>query len=294
VRVLLAGCGDIRNLLSTIHAALASDTDCDDAASGFDISASCLPPMEFVLNDGSVSMLARNAVMLHMIAALGTEGADAVLNVWASHTLPEAHADLLKTSLHALAHDPWPSWLSASTSLDNHQSGSDHGSSAAEGFITQPNGKVVTGAHQATAEQAIRAAIAAWAGCSLTVKDLERERSSVMRSLEVRAHRRVVCGMPYWCFNGNTYSSNYGAFAMPQTFLGSLLARCNALCGALQVQAAAQKLSLAAVHGQAKHEAQSLPKRVTDDVESYIKTGSLEAGTAPNPTFFTAPDLQCR
>jgi hypothetical protein len=168
-----------------VHAALGSAIDSDGTASGLEECLSVLPPLECVLNDGSVAMLARNAVLLHMIATHGTQGAEAVLNVWASHTLPEAHATLLSSSLHALAHKPWPAWLSASACLDKQQPWDEGSGSGVNGFFTQPNGKVVRGVSQPGAEQAIRAAIAVWAGCSITAKDLECQRSSVYGNHEV-------------------------------------------------------------------------------------------------------------
>ena len=137
-RVLLAGCGDVRNLLATV----ASAEERDANVGGF----------EFVLNDGNISMLARDAVMLHMAAEEGVPP-EALLAVWASHGLSEAQADALLHSCRALADDPWPAWLTAACRLG--------------------------GDREEVAEQRVRAACRAWAGCSMTLSELLRLRDTL-------------------------------------------------------------------------------------------------------------------
>lgn len=70
----------------------------------------------FVLKDGNLSMLAQNAVLLYIALDDFSSNEDLVA-VWASHGLTLKQSGLLGSALHALANDPWPSWLSASSSL---------------------------------------------------------------------------------------------------------------------------------------------------------------------------------
>lgn len=144
-RVLLAAAGDVRNLFATLG--------------GFERRGR----VEFVVNDGNVSMLARNAVLLHMAAELDAPH-EAVLAVWASHTLCAAHAQLLRDSLSQLAEGPWPGWLSASRVLDSRGGSGGGGDSRQDG-----------------AEEELRRALRAWASCTTTAEDLLAQRKQVWR-----------------------------------------------------------------------------------------------------------------
>ena len=136
--ILLVGCGDVRNLLATVSAAAA---------------AAPTAKLSFVLNDGDVGQLARDAVMLFIAA--GGAPAEAVLAIWANHALSASHADLVQQSCVALASQPWPAWLRASSSLGAP-------SDCAENV----------------AEAAIRAACRAWAASSLSLSHLLRSRAA--------------------------------------------------------------------------------------------------------------------
>lgn len=101
--ILLAGCGDVRNLLAT--------------AAGWRARAGAPPAgagLRFTLCDGSVSVLARDAVLLRL--CLGAP--EHVLAVWADHALCEGAAAALRAACEELAAEPWPPWLAASASLD--------------------------------------------------------------------------------------------------------------------------------------------------------------------------------
>ncbi|KAL3910970.1 MAG: hypothetical protein SGPRY_008870 [Prymnesium sp.] len=132
-RILLAGCGDPRNLLTTVAAAPRGGL------------------LDFVLNDGNVSMLARDAVLLHLMV---TASAETVLAVWADHGLCTAHAAALRASCNALADEPWPDWL--------------HATSGFEG-----------GASRTTAEAPVREMCRAWTNCSITMAQLLQARDHV-------------------------------------------------------------------------------------------------------------------
>lgn len=142
VRILLAGCGDPRNLVATAAAA---------------------PPgrqLDMVLNDGNVSMLARDAVLLHLAT---TATAEAVLAVWADHGLSAPHASALRASCAAIADGAWPEWLRASAGIE--------GAARSE----------------AAAERAVREACRAWASCSMTLAQLLRSRDAMLNSMPGRA-----------------------------------------------------------------------------------------------------------
>ena len=62
-------------------------------------------------------MLARNAVMLYMVSELDAAPEDA-LAVWVNHGLTEDQAELVRLSCRALAEQPWPKWLAASSYMD--------------------------------------------------------------------------------------------------------------------------------------------------------------------------------
>ena len=143
-RILLAGCGDPRNLVATAAAASGGVID-------------------FVLNDGNVSMLARDAVLLHLMATASPETmAETVLAVWSDHGLSMAHASALQTSCTALAEEPWPDWLRATAGIES-------------------------GTSSATVEAPVREACRAWANCSITLEKLLLSRDAVQQPL-LRAH----------------------------------------------------------------------------------------------------------
>jgi hypothetical protein len=173
-RVLLAGCGDIRNLVATAAAAAAGgggggagDAGTGGAGGAGGGAGQCVagsgpqrrqqPELDFVLNDGNVSMLARDAVLLHM-AAQQDVPPEAVLAGWASHGLSDAHADALLRSCRALADEPWPAWLTASTSLAGGQAG---------------------GCEQQAAEELVRAACRAWAQSGVQLGELLQLREAL-------------------------------------------------------------------------------------------------------------------
>ncbi|GLI62217.1 hypothetical protein VaNZ11_004810 [Volvox africanus] len=175
IRILLAACGDFRNLLATTYAARgsrgggaaaraadAAAADADAAASTSNSAASRFRRLEFTMNDGNLAMLARNVVMLHMASELNAP-ASAVLAVWACHGLTAPDAELLSRSIRALATDPWPSWLTASTRLDPTPAA--------------PEGKV---AEAVEAEALLRDAFASWASCTLKLSDLLNMRQQLL------------------------------------------------------------------------------------------------------------------
>ena len=100
IRVLLAAGGDIRNLLATVHASGSST------------------PIHFTLIDGNKSLLARNMVLLYLIAESGASDED-VLAVWANHLLSPRQRDIaVSKALKALIfQDSWPSWMTTTVSL---------------------------------------------------------------------------------------------------------------------------------------------------------------------------------
>lgn len=112
-----------------------------------------------VLNDGNISMLARNAVMLHMLAEQRAP-ADAVLAVWANHALTDTQHQLMLDTCRAIAEGAWPAWLSAATNLAGVNSNSNAATSASE------------------AEAAVRDACRAWASCTMSLQQLLQERDA--------------------------------------------------------------------------------------------------------------------
>ncbi|KAI9354633.1 hypothetical protein DFJ73DRAFT_775797 [Zopfochytrium polystomum] len=146
MRVLFGACGDVRNVLAT--------------AGKFQGSVLQGGKCEFVLNDGNVSMLARNAVLLHM--AWSSAPDEAVVAVWGSHGLTESEFVGLKSSLERLANEPWPSWLSARTSLN------------------EPNEP----AH--AAEQSMREVFRSWLESKFTLTEMLRLRDAVVKPAEKR------------------------------------------------------------------------------------------------------------
>lgn len=98
IRILLGACGDIRNLLKTV--------------------SSIQPPLrplgtvqirlQVVLNDHNVAILARNVLLLYLIADR-TSAMD-VVAIWANHALTSAQRKLLDNALTTLA-ESLPEWL---------------------------------------------------------------------------------------------------------------------------------------------------------------------------------------
>eukprot|EP00899_Mesostigma_viride_P006588 jgi/Mesvir1/15930/Mv08253-RA.1 len=171
VRVLLGACGDVRNLLATVHAAMSTSEDAPGRPR---------PCIACVMNDGNISMLARNAALLHMAGVLGAP-ADAVLAVWACHGLSTAHRQLLDASLAQLAEEPWPEWLSASASLDSR--GASSGGHAA-GVAARGGGCARGVGGGGDAERALRAVFAAWAGCMMPLKQVLALRRDMLGATE--------------------------------------------------------------------------------------------------------------
>jgi hypothetical protein len=237
IHVLLAGCGDLRNLLATAAAVMPAAEF--DPSSGNAIGQPA--KMHFVLNDGNLSMLARDAVMMHMVVELAASP-EAVLAVWANHALTEEQHTLLVKSCIALAEQPWPVWLSASSWLTDisgqqqqrqqekecqvpHQDvvGPVTAASSTEAAVETAQSSGV-----GKAEQSIRAICAAWAGTSMTLAQL----------LELRSQQH---------------------------------------CSALILQSAIE-LSMTAVDSCGITEG-GLSRAVQADIHSYIRTGSLSLHT---------------
>ncbi|GIL89933.1 hypothetical protein Vretifemale_17657, partial [Volvox reticuliferus] len=179
IRILLGACGDIRNLLVTAYAvrgrrdgggaAVDPAAHAGAADSTNSNGGNRRRRIVFTLNDGNVAMLARNVVMLHMASELCAP-VSAILAVWACHGLTAAHAELLSRSIHTLANDPWPVWLTASTRLD-----------------PSPTAPEAEAAEAVEAEALLRAAFASWASCTLQLSDL-----LVMRQQLLGGRRSVV------------------------------------------------------------------------------------------------------
>lgn len=270
IKVLLAGCGDIRNLLATVAGLHAKQLA--DCSSSNIPTQQTLPEVQqqqqrlsFVLNDGNVSMLARDAVMLHMIAEQQAPP-DAVLAVWANHTLTTEQHALLLNSCRALAEQPWPAWLTAASTFEpclfdrapvlqqqEPKQGADSASSSPADQSSRPSGISSTGSGSAAcdAELAVRAACAAWCSCTLSLKQLLEERDS------------------------RTTSPKERLFAVD-----------------LSLRAAAATAS-------ANSSSSKVGKKLQKEITEYIQTGSLQQGPGskaqqnqPNLTFLKAPELQ--
>lgn len=277
VRVLLAGCGDIRNLLASV-------AGLEDSASNSG-SSSGMPQqprqLQFVLSDGNISMLARNAVMLHMIVEQQVQP-ETVLSVWANHALSEREHKLLMESCAALATGPWPAWLSAADGIDTAAVGpaaagvrSSEGSSreGAKGAAEPPgatgsSSSVTTSCSSGCAdsnrgggdagEASVRAACAAWAACTVSLQHLLQERDT--------------------------------------------------LAGTAGLQQAAVDFSLSAVAAavtgsngsSGSTSSRNLSKSLIKEISEYIRTGSLsvqgrsdkQPRNQPNVTLLKAPELQ--
>jgi hypothetical protein len=192
IRILLAGCGDVRNLLATVAgmqppcAAAAADTAITASNAGSELgsssssSSSQHTSCDFVLNDGNTSMLARDAVMLHTAAELAAPP-EAVLAVWANQGLSEAHWQLLQRSCKALAEEPWPAWLTASSALTRTSplQQQQQGVTADSAEVSQ----LASAAQQRSdAEQQVRAVCAAWASCSISLSEMLQMREGVNAS----------------------------------------------------------------------------------------------------------------
>jgi len=142
LNILLGASGDIRNLLSTATSV------------SFDYA------IHFILNDGNIAMLARNAVLLQMVYADDCP-TDHVLAVWANHELTDAEAKSMKAALSKLANFPWPEWLSASDVLDRNKD-SDNSNST---------------------EDSLRSLFQSWLSCDLPCKSILKERRSNLDAL---------------------------------------------------------------------------------------------------------------
>lgn len=207
VKVLLAGCGDIMNLLATVAGLQAADVGplgCSDSSSSMGdthVRQQQQRKLSFVLNDGNISMLARDAVMLHMIAEQQASP-EAVLAVWANHALTDKQHALVLNSCRALAEQPWPAWLSAagtfgpsmfdgpivrqqqerSQQQDTRQ-GEDGNSSVQQSGVSS-----TAGSRGSDAERAVRSACAAWCACTLSLKELLQERENQSTSSKSRQY----------------------------------------------------------------------------------------------------------
>jgi hypothetical protein len=135
--------------------------------------------LAFVLNDGNISMLARNAVMLHMIIEQEAP-ADAVLAVWANHALTDAQHAVLLRSCWALAEQPWPAWLSADSNIDAAAAATNSSQATGDRKSTASSTDSIGRKDSSgTAEAAVRAACAAWSSCTLTMQHLLQERNAL-------------------------------------------------------------------------------------------------------------------
>jgi len=135
--VLFGASGDIRNLLSTV------------ASSPLEIC------FDFVVNDGNIAMLARNAVMLEMIACEAP--AEHILSVWANHELTVKQNESMMSAILKLAASPWPEWLTATNGLGAENT--DYG-----------------------VENELRAIFNVWLTCGLPSSSILAERSSMMNA----------------------------------------------------------------------------------------------------------------
>ncbi|KAJ1631244.1 hypothetical protein T492DRAFT_839361 [Pavlovales sp. CCMP2436] len=106
----------------------------------------------FLLNNGNASMLAHDAVLLHLAVSATLE---AVLAAWADHALGSAHASALRASCAALADEPWPDWLRATAGLSGSRS-------------------------EAAAEAPLREACRAWATCSMMLAEMIRAQDALL------------------------------------------------------------------------------------------------------------------
>lgn len=179
LRLLLAACGDWRNLLATVHGVVGR-WQADAGMGAGEGAPAPLPRLHFTLNDGNVSMLARNAALLHL-AVRQAAPTPVVLDVWGSHTLSTDAAALLRATLTELADKPWPCWLHAAMGLDGSEGDGDGaGSGAAGGAATASTTDGPSPPRACAAvETAIRAALSAWAHCSLTPPQLMAQRQAV-------------------------------------------------------------------------------------------------------------------
>lgn len=139
LRVLFGASGDIRNLLWTVAS--------NSLEIGFDI----------VLNDGNLAMLARNAVLLEMIASEAPS--HHILSVWANHELTNDENESMMAAISKIALSPWPEWLAASNVLDT---GNIDGGNATE--------------------KELRSVLKAWSTCKLSPASILAERSSKLKA----------------------------------------------------------------------------------------------------------------
>ncbi|KAJ1632958.1 hypothetical protein T492DRAFT_904571, partial [Pavlovales sp. CCMP2436] len=247
LRILLAACGDLRNLVTT--------------------AAACARPgrqLRFVCNDGNASMLARDAVLLHLavnatpeavlaVAPLGLGRARRLQGVLAE--LASASCVPLSTEGHLSVEDlrlvgpsssgttseaqrgrvpsapvdggvPWPDWLRATAGLSG--SGSE-----------------------AAAEAPLREACRAWATCTMTLAEMLRARDNLL--------------------NKQGISSSVSSSQAVQSLVRYSL-----------------ELSMAAVGGG------SSSKQLKKEIGEYVRVGSLmpPPHSAPNITLLLSPSLQ--
>jgi hypothetical protein len=283
VKLLLAGCGDIRNLLATVAGLHALDTgSSDDSSSNTGVTRTQQLQqrrLSFVLNDGNISMLARDAVMLHMIAEQQAS-AEAVLAVWANHALTDEQHALVLASCRALAEQPWPAWLSAACTLQPNLFDRSHntmqqqqqqqhndiqgGKQSEDGDDSLQSSKVnnttaVSGG--SAAERAVRAACAAWCSCTLSLKELLQEREDRKTSAKTRQYAVEL---------------------------------------SLTAAAAAAHDAANSSNSSSSSSSVKVSKKLQKDITQYIQTGSLQQGTGaskvlqnkPNLTLLKAPELQ--
>ena len=102
--VLLAACGDIRNVLPTVRGFFSKSTEEKSDNS-----------LRIDMLDGNVNMLARNAVMLMMIGKCVDP--QVILSVWANQVLSNSEYQIVANIIKDLAENPWPSWMTAASSL---------------------------------------------------------------------------------------------------------------------------------------------------------------------------------
>ncbi|KAI9088784.1 hypothetical protein DFS34DRAFT_598193 [Phlyctochytrium arcticum] len=101
IRILLAACGDIRNLLKTSESLLKKEQQLE---------------LRFVLNDVSISILARDILLLQLIAN-GCADAD-IVAVWANHELTEGQRDLIDQACKTFCEDCFSAYASCTVPMN--------------------------------------------------------------------------------------------------------------------------------------------------------------------------------